>query len=153
MSKDLPYFKFYASEWQNGNITLCTDKAQSAFINICSYYWIKECKLTLENLTKRFNGFEDSVNELIDTGIIHVNEDKNVSIKFLDAQLCEFFDLRDKRATAGKKGGEANAKRGSSKNQPRLKQNLCKNKAKPVNLEERRGEKRREEEGIKMKKD
>ena len=45
MAKDLPYFKFFCSEWNDGDITLEDFKTQGLFINICSYYWSNECEL------------------------------------------------------------------------------------------------------------
>lgn len=52
MAKDLPYFKFFCSEWNDGDITLESYKTQGIFINICSYYWSNECDVTLKNLKR-----------------------------------------------------------------------------------------------------
>ena len=50
MAKDLPYFKFFCSEWNDGDITLESYKIQGLFINVCSYYWSNECDLSLIKL-------------------------------------------------------------------------------------------------------
>ena len=48
MAKDLPYFKFFCSEWNDGDITLESYEAQGVFINICSYYWSNECNVNFD---------------------------------------------------------------------------------------------------------
>ena len=47
MAKELPYFRFYASEWLEGDITLEDMATQGLFTNICAWYWHKECRLSL----------------------------------------------------------------------------------------------------------
>ena len=54
MAKQLPYFKFFVSEWSDGDITIEDYNIQGLFINICSYYWSKECELSTKILYKRF---------------------------------------------------------------------------------------------------
>ena len=70
MAKDLPYFKFFCSEWNDGDITLEDYKTQGLFINICSYYWSNECEITFTKLKKKFRGNEDLINELLKSGLI-----------------------------------------------------------------------------------
>ena len=66
MAKDLPYFKFFCSEWSDGDITLESYEAQGLFINICSYYWSNECDVNYKKLLKKFRGYEDIINQLKD---------------------------------------------------------------------------------------
>ena len=47
MAKSLPYFKFFCSEWSDGDITLEDYQTQGLFINICAYYWSNECIVEL----------------------------------------------------------------------------------------------------------
>lgn len=69
MARDLPYFKFYVSEWNDGSITLEDFHTQGLFINICSFYWSRECVVTKEQLYKKFKG-DDAIDDLFSLGII-----------------------------------------------------------------------------------
>jgi hypothetical protein len=86
MAKDIPYFKFYINEWINGDITLEEMEIQGVFINICAYYWSKDCELNLNNLKKKFRGYESKIDALIESGIIKVNN-QEIVIMFLNEQL------------------------------------------------------------------
>jgi len=88
MAKDLPYFKFFCSEWNDGDITLESYKTQGVFINICSYYWSNECDVTLKNLKKKFRSNTEDIDYLIKEGLIKSKEDY-ISISFLDEQCIE----------------------------------------------------------------
>jgi hypothetical protein len=89
MAKDLPYFKFIISEWNDGDITLCSLEAQGLFINLCSLYWSQECELSLSKAKRRYNFCADLVwDELINEGIIKLQGDK-ITINFLNEQLEE----------------------------------------------------------------
>lgn len=105
MAKELPYFKFEPSQWENGNIQMCSDLAKLHFINICSTYWSR-----LGDLSKRFalmkccNNNEQTLNELINDRIIGLDGEKIV-VRFLDSQLSDFIDLSKARSESGKKGG------------------------------------------------
>lgn len=87
MAKDLPYFKFYVSEWNDGTITLEDYHTQGLFINICSFYWSRECNVTIQQLYKRFKEVE-IIDNLISLEIIKLDND-NVVIEFLDDYLEE----------------------------------------------------------------
>jgi len=88
MAKDLPYFKFFCSEWSDGDITLESYEAQGLFINICAYYWSNECIIELSKLKKKFKGYDAIIDELISSNIIKIKNDY-VSISFLDEQKIE----------------------------------------------------------------
>jgi hypothetical protein len=89
MAKDLPYFKFNVSEWNDGDITICSMEAQGLFINLCSLYWSKEGRLSFSNVKRRFNGCNTTVwEELVNEQIIKLEGD-NIFISFLDEQLVE----------------------------------------------------------------
>lgn len=95
MAKDLPYFKFFCSEWNDGEITLEDFETQGLFINICSYYWSNECSMTLTKLKKRFRGHEDLIDDIVNLQLIKCQDDQ-VSINFLDEQLSERSNLSNK---------------------------------------------------------
>ena len=86
MAKDIPYFKFYINEWINGDITLEEMEIQGVFINVCAYYWSKDCDLSVTNLKKRFRGYENQIDYLINSSIIKVYNE-NIIIDFLNDQL------------------------------------------------------------------
>lgn len=103
MAKELPYFKFEPAEYLTKDISFCSLSAQGLFINICSYYWQRECKLTKKQVIKRFN-YEVEFKELIDEGVIDVNND-SIIIKFLDNQLNDVKETSKRNSLNGSKGG------------------------------------------------
>ena len=107
MSRELPYFKFFTSEWLNGDITLEDYELQGLFINICSYYWHKECNVTYEQLIKKFRS--NRIVELIDEFMQHDDDTNRVYISFLDEQFKEFAVRKEKLSLAGKKGAAIKA--------------------------------------------
>ena len=133
MNKELPYFKFYPNLWITGNITICSLEAQGLFINICTFYWSKQCSISLPFVKLKFSK-DALLDELIELNIIQVDENDNLIIDFLDEQMNEFINVSEKRAIAGSKGGKAKAK-----------QMLKFAKAKPSNIEKSIEEKKREE--------
>jgi len=105
MAKDLPYFKFFVSEWNDGDITLEDYEAQGLFINICSYYWSNECNLSFKKTMKKFKDADyDLFKALIDSDIIKVEDDELI-ISFLDEQQGE----RLEQSKIKRKGGLASA--------------------------------------------
>jgi len=87
--KELPYFKFIVSEWNDGDITICSFEAQGLFINLCSLYWSQAGTLSITKCKRRYNGCNTAVwDELINEGIIKVKGDQ-IFIDFLDKQLIE----------------------------------------------------------------
>jgi len=86
MAKELPYFKFYPGEWSNGDITLESYEIQGLFINICAYYWSKDCIVSYDVLFKKYRFSTEHLDQIIDLGIIKV-EGTNIVISFLDEQM------------------------------------------------------------------
>ena len=103
MAKELPYFKFEPAEYLTKNISFCSLSAQGLFVNICSYYWQRNCKLTTEQVLKRLN-YKTELDELISEGIIDLQDDFIV-IKFLDNQLVDVEKTSKQNALNGAKGG------------------------------------------------
>jgi len=114
MSKELPYFRFYPSEWLEGNITLENERTQAIFVKICAWYWKKDCRIDLDFINKRLiNGkasLKQCLQRLIDSNILKVDDTENVSILFLDEQYNLLTEKRSKLAEAGRKGGKASIK-------------------------------------------
>lgn len=106
MAKELPYFKFEPSQWQNGDIQMCSNEAKLYFINICCSYWSKTGELSEKfALVKCCNNNKQVLDELYENNIILI-ENNMIVIKFLDEQLSDFIDLRKARSASGKKGGQ-----------------------------------------------
>ncbi len=109
MAKDLPYFKFIVNEWITGDITLEDLNIQGLFINLCAWYWSKECTLSLENAKKKFSNCKAiAFEKLENSGAIKVNEQGFIIINFLDEQYEEFREISEKRSAIGKMGGRGN---------------------------------------------
>ena len=137
MAKDLPYFKFYPTEWMSGDITLEDLKTQGLFINICCYYWSQECQVSLEKLQKRFKNNKKQIQNLINEEIIY-SDSLNIKIKFLDEQFEEREAVKHRNKANGIKGGRP------KKNQS-VNSGLAKNNPNITNIEEKRGEEKRED--------
>jgi hypothetical protein len=107
MAKELPYFRFTPQEWQNGDISLERLELRGLFIDICCYYWIKDCSINVAMLKKRYSNDIELINELIENEIISTDEnDEFVIISFLDEQFDVLSEQRKRRQNAGSKGGK-----------------------------------------------
>ena len=116
MAKELPYFQFEPAEYLTKDISFCSLSAQGLFINICSYYWQRNCNLTEKQLLKRLD-FVNELNELIDEDIIEIN-DGFIIIEFLDNQRDKAIQNSKKNTENGKKGG-----RPKTQNKPKVNPN------------------------------
>jgi hypothetical protein len=120
MSKELPYFRFTAFEWLNGDISLEDYKIKGIFSDVCAYYWFKDCSITQAKLKQRFSNASTEIESLINSGIIkRVNGSDFLEITFLNEQFDQLSELRKARQDAGSKGG----KQKRSKAKAKLKQN------------------------------
>ena len=106
MAKELPYFQFEPAEYLTKDISFCSLPAQGLFINICSYYWQRECHLTETQILRRFN-YPDLLKELIDEKVIRIN-DEQIKINFLFEQY--YGIIKDKEDSSAK-GRIGNLKR------------------------------------------
>ena len=114
MAKELPYFRFTVQEWQNGDVSLESYELQGFFINLCGYYWIRDCKLTKEQAFLRFPLARHLLEICLEKGIIKENLLENLlEINFLDYQYKRLGGINKKRSKSGQKGGlqkQANAR-------------------------------------------
>ena len=145
MAKDLPYFKFFCSEWSDGDITLESYEAQGLFINICSYYWSNECDINYKKLLKKFKGHEKTVNQLKEESIFKVSDSGEVVISFLDEQRNDRKERSKVKAKGGKASAEArrlkkqqNVNTSSTENEHVL--NSCSTEAQVLRREKKREE-------------
>jgi len=100
MSKELPFFKFNATEWITGNISYESFELQGAFISVCAEYWnrnndllIDEAKLRLRNAL--------IVDLLIEKNYLKTKKNKIV-ISFLDKERKEIESKRLKLSESGR---------------------------------------------------
>jgi len=114
MAKEIPYFKFYPTDWTSGDITLEDYDIQGIFINIAAYYWSKECDLTLTNLKKRFRGYEDKIEDLLTNKILKLRGE-SVVISFLDEQLSSKELQNAVNKMNGRKGGRPKSEKTEEK--------------------------------------
>ena len=143
MAKDLPYFKFFVSEWNDGDITLESLEAQGLFINICAYYWSNECDVTVEKCLKKFKYQDQSlIKSLFDCGVIKDYEGI-LSITFLDEQKTEREQRSIVNSLNGSKGGRPK-KQNESEKKPNALISLSKTKGNKRREEKRREEKNKE---------
>jgi len=151
MAKDLPYFKFFVSEWNDGDITLEDYEVQGLFINLCSYYWSNECDLLFNKAKKKFKDApEDLWKTLFDNEIIK-EVDGRLIIKFLDEQNEERLSKRVVKVKGGKASAEARRLKKEQKvnTTPTEIQHVLNSSSTETQLlreEKRREEKKREEE-------
>jgi uncharacterized protein YdaU (DUF1376 family) len=102
MAKDLTYFKFVVSEWNDGDITTCSFAAQGLFANLCSLYWSREGDLTLEKAKKKLHKASEKIwSELQSENIFKVNSGK-ICINFLDEQLKNLDATSEQNSKAAK---------------------------------------------------
>jgi len=103
MAKELPYFQFEPAEYLTKDISFCSLAAQGLFINICSYYWQRNCQLTKDQVLRRLNHLTE-LEELIEEGVIDLKDDF-IKIKFLDMQKEKVVETSSKNKANGAKGG------------------------------------------------
>jgi hypothetical protein len=118
MSKDLPYFRFYPSEWFEGEISLHDMQTQGLFTNICGWYWKKDSNITISEIRLRLikgqAPLEQSLNNLIKAKIIKPTNEDYFSIDFLDEQYSTLRREHENKVKSGRAGGQASVKQRSS---------------------------------------
>lgn len=120
MAKELPYFQFEPAEYLTKDVSFCSLQAQGLFINICSYYWQRNCDITKEQVLKRLN-YPTELEELFNEGIIDIENNKIV-IKFLDNQMVNATKTSVKNSKNGSLGGRPK-KPNESQTEPKLNPN------------------------------
>lgn len=100
MSKELPYFKAYPSQWLGGDIMYLSKEDKGAFIDACFHYWNKDCSMSYIKMSRRIT--KECLDLLIDEGMIQ-KKDNQINIKFLDKQYKERKEQYLKRVEAAKK--------------------------------------------------
>ncbi len=104
--KELPFFKFSVQDWQNGPISILSDSLKGFYIDLCAFYWAKDCKVTEDELKKRFKTKSKSIQKLVESEAIIV-QDGAVFILFLHQQKIELNQNKIKFSEWGKLGQKA----------------------------------------------
>jgi len=122
--KSFHYFKFVPSDYMMGKIQRCSYQAQAEFVRLCCLYWNSEGLYFLEDAEIEC----EKIEELFKRKII-TKGDGFIVIDFLDIQLEEIKEIRQKRSSAGKEGANAKKKKAKAKqDQASAKQVLSKSK-------------------------
>lgn len=110
MAKELPYFKFEPSEWENGNIQICSREDKGLFIDLCGLYWSRIGDVPLKlAIQKLCGGNATAFDSLLENKIFRVI-DGLIYIEFLDEQLQEFENVRNTNKENALKGWEKRRK-------------------------------------------
>lgn len=110
MAKELPYFKFEPSQWDTGNIQMCSQESKGVFIDICSIYWQRLGELPYKlALQKVCGGNATALTSLCNEGVIKVIEDM-ICIDFLNEQLVEFENTSSVNSKNAREGWEKRRK-------------------------------------------
>lgn len=107
MSKELPFFKFFPSDWMMGQISTKNYHYQGVFIKLCCLYWQNDCSLKLDKIKGWIP--EKEIKVLESYGIIKIQKSKIV-IKFLNEQSKVLAEKHAVLSAAGRKGGQATLK-------------------------------------------
>lgn len=106
MAKELPYFKFEPSAWENGSIQLCSFEVQGVFMNVCSMYWQRLGDLPYKLAVQKIcSGNATALDSLCEEGVIKVIEGM-ICIDFLNEQLAEFENTSNKNSENARLGWE-----------------------------------------------
>lgn len=106
MAKELPYFKFEPSQWENGSIQLCSHEVRGIFIGLCSVYWQRLGDLPYKLAVQKIcGGNAVALDSLCDEGIVKII-DGHICIDFLNEQLAEFGNVSTKNAENARLGWE-----------------------------------------------
>jgi len=105
VAKELPYFRFTVAEWLQGDISMEKYNIKGVFIDVCAYYWFKNCIITKQLLIKRFPNASEEIKQLISLQIIKEKENDLLEINFLNEQYKLLVGISNKRSKAGKIGG------------------------------------------------
>jgi uncharacterized protein YdaU (DUF1376 family) len=111
MTKELPYWQFMVGDWFKGDIQCCTHETKGIFVDLCSQLWRKGGYLPDDNATLAtlcrcdLERFSTARNELEKWEILQTSNGSGVCVEFILEQLENMRDKHDKRAAAGRKGG------------------------------------------------
>lgn len=145
MAKELPYFQFEPAEYLTKDISFCSLSAQGLFINLCAYYWQRECKLTKDQLLRRLNHPKE-LEELISEKVVSINKNE-IKVSFLDEQYIKATQQKKTNSINGSKGGRPKKKK-PEETETKPKQNPTETETKGIREDKIRKEDIKEEDII-----
>lgn len=106
-TKKLEWFKFFPEEFSKGGIQFCTGEAVKLFMNLCGFYWRRECMLSKTEMYNTHCNSAFLLDELIHHEVIKLRKEK-VIIEFLLEQRSGIIvsEKDPKYSERGKKGAE-----------------------------------------------
>jgi hypothetical protein len=107
--KGSPWFKFKVNDWITGDIQFVSPTLKGVFIDICAFYWSKECSLSYDKCIEKFT--RKTVDKLVKSEVLK-HDRENVFIDFLDEQ---WQDVQGNSLTNSKNGTEGALKRWGKK--------------------------------------
>jgi len=114
MSNGFPYFQFHVDRWLTGKINAFDLEEQGFFLHLCMLAWVARgafnvCSTSVQRRFKKTAAWvSGSVEAFAEVGIIARDGDA-WRIKFIDEQLRDLGELRDKRSNAGRASAAARA--------------------------------------------
>ena len=112
MSNGFPYFQFCCDRWLTGKINAFNLDEQGLFLHCCMRAWVGKGPFTICStfVQRQFNRtaewLDSSIAAFLDCGIL-LKDGEQYRIKFIDAQLGDLGEVREKRSAAGKEIGRA----------------------------------------------
>lgn len=107
MPKELPFFKFYPSEWLVGDIVLQPLDEQGFFINLCAFYWKKDLNICSKDVNKwliKGDAIKQKLYENLKKLGFFSEKHGKIFIEFLDEQYKELAQAKVKQIVGGYKG-------------------------------------------------
>jgi hypothetical protein len=135
---NLQWFKFSPADWMMGRIQRQPPQVQVDFLRLCCKYWQKDGDLTIEDAEIEAM---DSYSALVKYKIIK-EENKVITIDFLDEQLESLEGKRKQASEAGKRSAAARKRKTESNDRSTTVKNPL-NEKEQSRVEETREEKSR----------
>ena len=108
---ELSWFKFSPAQWFMGKIQRCSLETQAEYMRLLCLYWNKEGSLSFEDADEEI----ENLDELLKKKVVKLDSNNFLIINFLDEQLDNVNEIREKRSKAGKASAK---KRASVKQDP-----------------------------------
>ena len=112
MTNGFPYWQFHPERWAGGKINFFGFAEQGLFLYLCNQAWLNGGKIEVcpALVAQKTSGGETWVKYAIDAfkscGILLPLDGDSCHIKFIDEQLFELGQIREKRSRAGKASAE-----------------------------------------------
>jgi hypothetical protein len=112
-----PYWQFHNERWLSGKVSALDLDAQGLFLHFCMKAWSEQGAFNIcsSSVRLRFRKdaawVADTVAAMVDVGIL-ISDGSKYRIKFIEEQLQDMRDLREKKAKGGKASAEKRAAAG-----------------------------------------